>query len=367
MDTAVDLGLTAAYVLRNFEREPIELGDPGTAGGIDTDRDGKFDLLQVVVPVDFLRAGFYNWSARLVDLQGGEIALAAASGSFASGPAALTLEFNGCAIGTNGVDGPFAVRNFIVFGPGASLNKPLVLVTDPLLASQFACFTQVNQPPTCEPGGPYQVACAGRTTSIALDGTQSRDPEGALLSFAWTTDCPGASFDDATSSTPVLSVVTPCGSTVSCMVQLTVSDGLASESCSGTVQISSCLSPGASPRSIGFWKGNLSLITPLLPQILHHPGADIVVTTTNQAATILRQNATDMNKKLRAELLTTLLNLANGSANAQCIQSTVAAAQGFLEVNSNLNLRANHPLRPQAEALKNDLNAYNEARAPYFP
>lgn len=93
-----------------------------------------------------------------------------------------------------------------------------------------------NLPPVADAGGPYEAECAGATTSIALDGTGSSDPDGDALSYSWSSDCPGASFDDATSATPLLSIDTSSGP-VSCAVTLTVSDGAESADDAATVDV----------------------------------------------------------------------------------------------------------------------------------
>jgi hypothetical protein len=81
-----------------------------------------------------------------------------------------------------------------------------------------------NAVPVADANGPYDVACAGPTTTLDLDGTGSSDLDDDLLTYAWTTDCPGGSFDDATSATPQLTVDTVPGCSVPCSVFLTVSD-----------------------------------------------------------------------------------------------------------------------------------------------
>ncbi|MCH8991051.1 MAG: thrombospondin type 3 repeat-containing protein [Acidobacteria bacterium] len=93
-----------------------------------------------------------------------------------------------------------------------------------------------NQPPVCDVGGPYSATCTGPTASIMLDGTGSYDPDpGDTLTYEWTTDCPGGSFDDHTSATPTL---TADSFTVTCNVTLKVTDdgGLFDE-CSTTVSL----------------------------------------------------------------------------------------------------------------------------------
>jgi hypothetical protein len=102
-----------------------------------------------------------------------------------------------------------------------------------------------NAPPTCDAGGPYVAECAGLTTTIALDGSASADPDpNDTLSFAWTTDCAAATFDDPTSPTPVLTLPASCPALPSCNVSLTVTDAAgASDSCSASLSIQDATPP----------------------------------------------------------------------------------------------------------------------------
>lgn len=102
----------------------------------------------------------------------------------------------------------------------------------------------VNEPPVCDANGPYTAECQGATTTISLDGTGSSDPNpGDILTYSWTTDCPGGSFDDPTSPTPILSVDSSAGC-FDCNVTLTVTDlAGASDSCSTEVIIDDTIAP----------------------------------------------------------------------------------------------------------------------------
>lgn len=147
VDAGFDLGQTAAYTLGQLQREAIEFLAGGTAAGRDTNANGQFDFLDVSLPVDFLRSGFYRWSARLVDANSTELGLASRSGSFGAGPATLSLTFSGRAIGENGVDGPYLVKNLIIFGAGESLIVDDPLTTQAFNASEFEGFIFDQEPP----------------------------------------------------------------------------------------------------------------------------------------------------------------------------------------------------------------------------
>jgi hypothetical protein len=108
----------------------------------------------------------------------------------------------------------------------------------------------VDQPPVCDAGGPYEVRCEGPTTAIQLDGTGSFDPDvGDTLNFSWSSDCPGASFDDSTSATPTLVVDSRC-CPLECSVTLVVSDGHLSSTCSAPIHL---LGDGGPPAMRVLW------------------------------------------------------------------------------------------------------------------
>jgi len=101
-----------------------------------------------------------------------------------------------------------------------------------------------NLPPTSEAGGPYTKECTGLTTTVALDGAGSSDPEGFLLTYAWSTSCDGT-FNNSTIAQPTLTVNTSTSCVVSCTVSLTVTDdqGLSSFSDSAIVTIPDTVPP----------------------------------------------------------------------------------------------------------------------------
>src|SRR5262249_12736753 len=70
------------------------------------------------------------------------------------------------------------------------------------------------------------------TNSIQLDGTGSSDADGDTLTYFWTTDCPNATFDDPTSSKPILTFNGSVACNPPCMVTLAVSDGCDTSTCS---------------------------------------------------------------------------------------------------------------------------------------
>lgn len=116
LDRAYNLGNTEPYQISQLQREAIESSGTGSAVGIDTDGNGKFDYLDVTIATNLLKDGYYNWSARLVDQNGNQIALASGSDALSAGNANIKLRFNGAAIGSSKANSPYYVKNLIVYG-----------------------------------------------------------------------------------------------------------------------------------------------------------------------------------------------------------------------------------------------------------
>lgn len=185
VDEKTDAHQTAAYSFRAFAHPPITLTGNGSASGVDTDGDGFFDLLDVVIEVEVTNSGSYEWSARLTDKNGTEIGFASSTGSFNAGANNLTFTFAGEPIGQNGVDGPYFVRGLLVNGGGDSLVASDAFTTGAFLASQFEGFVAPNQPPVANAGADKTVNVG---SLVMLEGTGSSDPDSgpAPLAYTWT-------------------------------------------------------------------------------------------------------------------------------------------------------------------------------------
>ena len=139
---------TLAYSYLQFEHTPLRLTGNGTATGRDFNGNGLYDRLDVTVEVEADRAGFYQWSGQLRDVNGRELGFFASSASFGVGRNVLTFRFDGATIGRNGVDGPYFVTDLLLFGAGLNLVAARAFETPAFLASQFEGFVADNTPPT---------------------------------------------------------------------------------------------------------------------------------------------------------------------------------------------------------------------------
>ena len=103
-----DAHLTAAYGFRDFQGPAAELAPPHSDAGVDSDGDGRFNLLEIGVRVDVARPGTFVVYGSL--LLGGFAFLADENETpLSSGIQTVVLRFEGARINRSGVDGPYAV------------------------------------------------------------------------------------------------------------------------------------------------------------------------------------------------------------------------------------------------------------------
>jgi len=182
-DRLQNVGQTQAYLLSEFERPLLALTGETSDQGIDHDGNGLFDRLLVSVDVAVVEAGLHSWSLRLTDQSLNEIDVAAASGTLVAGINNIQVSFQGLAISTFGADGPYLLRDLVLFGPSASLLATQVGQTQAFLASQFEA---ANNAPVADAGPEQTVECTTTDGAIVtIDGSASSDPNNDPLTFQW--------------------------------------------------------------------------------------------------------------------------------------------------------------------------------------
>lgn len=133
---------TTAYSFTQFEHTAVNLNGINTSDGVDTNGNGKFDLLKIGIGVNIDNPGLYQWSARLFDRNGADLGFASSTGQLQVGANTLRLDFAGRPIGANRTDGPYRVRGLLIFGSGASLVSTDVFATQAFQARQFEGFPE---------------------------------------------------------------------------------------------------------------------------------------------------------------------------------------------------------------------------------
>ncbi|TDR46744.1 hypothetical protein DFR29_103280 [Tahibacter aquaticus] len=154
---------TAAYRYTAFQHEPIRVSGSATSAGVDSDGDRLFDLLNIHVDADIDRAGFYQWSGVLVDRNGNELGFAFGAADLVAGTNRLLFSFDAVPIGRSGVDGPYFLRDVLIFGAGANAVVDLAIPTLPFSANQFEGFAGGPVVPAVPVplGGPFVLATIG--------------------------------------------------------------------------------------------------------------------------------------------------------------------------------------------------------------
>ena len=144
VDYRDNAGATAAYTLSSLDpATPLYFTGQNTVTGVDTNADGKFDLLRVQSGVVVPSAGTYTWSARLVNPNGAEITFYDSQQFLNAGSNTINFDFNGATIGQTCSSGVFSVRGVLLFGPGSSVITDHLLDTQSFAPTQFtntACF-----------------------------------------------------------------------------------------------------------------------------------------------------------------------------------------------------------------------------------
>lgn len=201
----VDVGSTRDYRLSEFQRPALALTGGVTDQAFDDDGNGRFDRLQVGVEVDVLRAGSYTWSFKLTDRERRDIGFGSASGLLNAGINSISLTFPGRPIGAARADGPYLLRDLLMFGAGASLVAPELGQTRPYLGRQFEGFP--NQPPVADAGHAQTLECSSHSgTLVTLNGSGSSDPDGDPLGFEWKDE-----NNNVVGTTAIASVTVPLG------------------------------------------------------------------------------------------------------------------------------------------------------------
>ncbi|MCC6357793.1 MAG: hypothetical protein IT450_03540 [Phycisphaerales bacterium] len=121
---------TGAYQWTQFERPAIQFLGMVSDNGVDTDADGKFDVLRVVLNVNVRTPGLFKIGGQIADGCNRRIAWGDAQQTLAANqPQQIVLDFPGTDIGKHAVAGPYKVRSLTLARLGSSPPESLIVNT----------------------------------------------------------------------------------------------------------------------------------------------------------------------------------------------------------------------------------------------
>ena len=155
-DRRTDLGFTQAYKLQQLQRPLTVILDGFTETTQDTNGNGKLDVLNVELQVDVLQTGTYTWSGSIQAPDGTAVASASNSGALnVIGLNNISLSFNGEAIGASGLNGPYVISGFGIYGPpNAAALKLKIGKTSGYTCDQFEGYKGQYQKTNLPDSGP---------------------------------------------------------------------------------------------------------------------------------------------------------------------------------------------------------------------
>lgn len=165
---------TDAYTVSQFDGEGFTRKHQVSA--VDTNGNGKFDLLRFQTEVYVREAGSYEWSAVLNNFST-PITTARGAANLSAGTHQLTFDFDGGEINTRHADGPYVISPIVLTYKGAnsgdtSTSCPDQIETEDYTADQF------------EEAPPVLSVSASPARAIGGDGDTFVEPgESAAISF----------------------------------------------------------------------------------------------------------------------------------------------------------------------------------------
>lgn len=134
------VGASPAWDSALWQHDRVSIGESFTDQGVDTDGDGDFDRLEVTGEVTVDTAATYAVNARVVSHDGVEIVDFQSEIALPAGRSPLVLSFDGAALGSSGIDGPYDVEDLSVYpvlNTDALGYRVTVHTTDVYNACQF--------------------------------------------------------------------------------------------------------------------------------------------------------------------------------------------------------------------------------------
>ena len=166
---------TRAYSRYTWQRANVLQAARAAERGIDDNHNGRYEYLEVNVPVDVRAEGVYNIAASLTDTNTKLITTAYTSTVNAiSGTLLLTLRFSGGEILNSGVNGPYQVIDLDLNGPNPGDHTPVRLLlrrTAAYRSTDFEAAIVGTPTPT-----PSSTATPTNTATATPTRTSTRTP-----------------------------------------------------------------------------------------------------------------------------------------------------------------------------------------------
>ena len=128
---------TRFYNFRSFERPSFVLTTNRNEDAVDTDGDGKYNFLDIILELDVAFSGTYTLSAELIDVLGDNINWTEDNIFLSSGVNQITIRFLGTEIQEKGVNGPYTLTNFSIYNTNLVESFFDVYVTNTYTFNQF--------------------------------------------------------------------------------------------------------------------------------------------------------------------------------------------------------------------------------------
>lgn len=144
-DRRTDFGTTTDILLSQLQRDNVEITGVTWDYGVDLDGNGLYDELVVQVELEVLQSFNFFWSWVLFDAHGNELGFSSGEAYLNSGLQEIEVRFDAEPIGNSGVDGPYILRDLLLYGwePEGGTTGPTLMVpevfgqTDPYSYTQF--------------------------------------------------------------------------------------------------------------------------------------------------------------------------------------------------------------------------------------
>ncbi len=247
-----------------------------TVASLGTLQAGDTVALQFVAASDPCGRGLYpQWEIKQLELTHSVAKIEVNASGSAAGDDALPVGYNWSIDSGSGFVDTGSIDDIYWFVPTQADDQKQfrALLSIPGKRANSAVVTlRVTHEADCQIGGPYVATCdpAGAGLMVALNAGASSDPDLESITYAWSTDCSGATFSDPASPAPTLRFGPGFAPATHCDVSLALTDlAGATVTCASSVDTSLSLQR----PSLALQDGDLSFECAGSSNVYIDPGA----------------------------------------------------------------------------------------------